>query len=163
MCRVKLWSGPYVEPLLNECWVSVAWSEGCRPNLNACVCVRPCGWQSLSRCLEKGKHHTVLEFPCLSGWSRTMCESARLLLIALPQISNWLKHDSIYSQFTKQHFSAQMTDRQWYNYKNLLHLSVKPVPEDNFIAQGLIFFSSGVLCFNQSSTSKFQMFLLEWK
>lgn len=161
MCCVKLWSGPYVEPLLNECWVSVARSEGCRPNLNACVCVRPCGWQSMSRCLEKGKHHTALAFPCLSGWS--MCESARLLLIAQPQISNWPKHDSICSQFTTQHFLPN-----WLMGNGLITIICFIYLSNQsqriiFITQGLIIFSSGELCFNQSSTSKFQMFLLEWK
>lgn len=169
VCCVKLWSGPYVEPLLNECWVSVARSESCRPNVNVCVC--PALWMAVNNQMlgkRKTSHSTCISMPagvvlnCVWG-------AARLLLIAQPQICNWPKHDSICTQFTKQHFSAWLTDGQWYNYNDLLNLSVKPIPEDHFIAQGLLFsffffspetWRHGVTL--QSSTLS-QMFLHEWE
>lgn len=120
------------------CWATAKWV------LSFSHPVR--GLQVQSKCMRVCPALWMAVNEQMLGW--TMCESARLLLIALLQISNWPKHDSICSQFTTQHFSAQLTDGQWHNYNNLLHLSVKPVPEDNFITQGFIFFSSGELCFN---------------
>lgn len=65
VCCVKLWSGPYVEPLLNEGWVSVAWSEVLQAQ-SKCVLVCPALWMPVNEQMlgkRETSHSTCISMP----------------------------------------------------------------------------------------------------